>query len=367
MTEAFAVIAGGGTAGHVLPGLAVADALVARGHAPSSIHFVGATRGIEARLVPPMGYPLTLLDLRSFPRRVTPKHIVAVAKLTGGLARGVALLRRLRPRVVVSVGGYASLPCVAAAVVRRIPIVVISYDAVPGRASALAARFAQVSAVAFASSMLPRRVVTGAPLRSSILAVDPERDRPGARTALGLPADRFTLLVFGGSHGSGMLNDVIDDYVSRHRRRRDLAIRHVIGMRNDDGKRVALDGADGICVQVVPYEDHMDLAYAAADVVVSRAGATTVAELAAIGLPSVLVPWKNAAEDHQTANARVLSDVGGAVVVPEGSFDTARLTVEIDRLAADALTRRAMAHAARSVGRRDAAEAIATIIEEHAR
>jgi UDP-N-acetylglucosamine--N-acetylmuramyl-(pentapeptide) pyrophosphoryl-undecaprenol N-acetylglucosamine transferase len=369
-TSTFAVMTGGGTAGHVLPAVAVADELVGRGHARQSIHFVGAARGVEARLVPPTGYPMTVFELRSFPRRPTPKNLLAAARLTGALGRAVALLRRLRPRVVVSVGGYASVPCVAAAVALRVPIVVISYDALPGRASLLAARVAKASAVAFDSSPLPRKVVTGTPLRREILAVEPERDRGPARAALGLPPDRFTILVFGGSHGSGKLNDVIDAYVERHRDRTDLAVRHVIGARNDDGRRASITASDaraGIVWQVVPYEEHMELAYAAADVVVARAGASTIAELAAIGLPSILVPWKDAAEDHQTANARSLSDVGGAVLVPERDFDVDRLEIELDRLQREPAARAAMAHAARATGHRGAAAAVARLVEEHAR
>jgi undecaprenyldiphospho-muramoylpentapeptide beta-N-acetylglucosaminyltransferase len=366
MTTTFAVMTGGGTAGHVLPAVAVADALVARGHERSSIHFVGATRGIEARLLPPTGYPVTLFELRSFPRRLTPKNLLAAARLTGALGRGLALVHRLRPRVVVSVGGYASVPCVAAAVVLRVPMVVISYDARPGRASKLAARFAKASAVAFPSSPLPRTVVTGTPLRPEILAIEPERDRAAARHALGLPDERFTVLVFGGSQGSGMLNDVIDAFVERHRTRTDLAVRQVIGTRNDDGRRPEL-GPEGIVRQVVPYEENMALAYAAADVVLARAGASTIAELAAIGLPSILVPWKDAAEDHQTENARSLSDRGGAVLVPEAELDVERLTTEIERLRTDPAARTAMAGAARAAGHRDAAAAVAALVEEHAR
>jgi UDP-N-acetylglucosamine--N-acetylmuramyl-(pentapeptide) pyrophosphoryl-undecaprenol N-acetylglucosamine transferase len=253
---------------------------------------------------------------------------------------------------------------VVAAKFSRVPVLVVSYDAVPGRASRMAARLATASAVAFESSPLPRKVVTGAPLRSEILATEPARDRPRARAVLGLPADRFTVLVVGGSLGSGALNDVVRRFVAAHQERGDLAIRHVVGTRNDDGSWKPVDLPRGLVYQPVAFETRMDLAYAAADLVVARAGATTVAELAALGLASILVPWPLASEDHQTANARALADAGGAVLVTESQFDPDRLAAEIDRLQHDDAARQAMAGAARSVGRRGAAAAIARLAEE---
>jgi undecaprenyldiphospho-muramoylpentapeptide beta-N-acetylglucosaminyltransferase len=367
----YAVMAGGGTAGHVLPGLAVAEALVAAGHPRASLHYAGARRGMEAHLVPPTGLGLTLLDLQGFQRRLSLANVrrnaLATIQLAGGLVAAFRVLGRLRPQVVVSVGGYASVPWVVAARLRRVPVVVVSYDAVPGVASRLAARFATRCAVAFPTSTLPRRVVTGAPLREAILAVEPERDRAGARAALGLPPDRFTLLVVGGSLGAGKLNELVDGFVARNTHRSDLAVRHIVGERNWDPARVPLGGTDCLAYQPVRYEDRMDLAYAAADLVLARAGATTVAELAAIGVPSLLVPWPLAAEDHQTANARWLAEEGGALLVPETELTPDRLDAEIDHWQHDPEGRAAMAAAARRAGRRDAAHAIARLVETSAR
>jgi UDP-N-acetylglucosamine--N-acetylmuramyl-(pentapeptide) pyrophosphoryl-undecaprenol N-acetylglucosamine transferase len=369
--EVIAVIAGGGTAGHVLPGLAVAQALVDAGHDRSSVRFVGARRGMEARLVPAQGFEVTLLPLHGLQRRLGPRelgmNVVAGGELAAGTVRAVPLLRRWRPGAVVSVGGYGSLPVVNAARLLGVPVVVMSYDAVPGRATRVAARYAAACAVAFPGSPLPNAVVTGTPIRTELLAVDRDRDRGAARAELGIPADRFTVLVFGGSLGSGVLNDAVRAFVERNRGRRDLAVRHVVGERNDDGSWSALDGADGIAYQPLRYEQRMELAYAAADLVLARAGATTVAELGALGVPSVLVPWKLAAEDHQTANARVLGDVGGAVVVAEDAFDAAALTATVDRLQAAPEALAAMAAAAAGTGKRDAAAAIARLVEERAR
>lgn len=369
--EVFAVVAGGGTAGHVLPGLAVAEALVASGHPRSSVRFVGARRGMEARLVPAQGFEVTLLRLHGIQRGLSPRNVgmnaLAGGELAAGTLRAVPLLRRWAPGAVVSVGGYGSVPVVNAARLLRIPVIVMSYDVFPGRATMLAARKAAACAVAFPGSPLPHAVVTGTPVRAELLAVDRDRDRTAARAALGLPADRFVVLVFGGSLGSGVLNDVVRAYVDANAQRRDLAVRHVVGDRNDDGSWVPRDGADGITYQPVRYEQRMDLAYAAADLVVARAGATTVAELGALGAPSILVPWKLAAEDHQTANARVLGDVGGAVVVAEARADASTLGAEIERLRRDPAALAALAAGAASTGLRDAAAAIARLVEEHAR
>jgi undecaprenyldiphospho-muramoylpentapeptide beta-N-acetylglucosaminyltransferase len=358
------LISGGGTAGHVRPGLAVAEALVDAGHDRGRIHFIGARRGMEATMVPEAGFSISLFDTRGIRRSVSPSNMPALVNLIEAIRRAVRLFKRIEPSVVVSVGGYASVPAVVAAKLRRVPILVVSYDAVPGRASRMAARLATASAVAFASSPLPRKVVTGAPLRDEIITVDVVRDRPRARAVLGLPADRFTLLVVGGSLGSGALNAVVRTFVADHRDRSDLAVRHVYGTRNDDGSWKALDAPGGLVYQPVAFETRMDLAYAAADLVVARAGASTVAELAALGVPSILVPWPLAAEDHQTANARALTDAGGATLVTETEFDAERLTTEVDRLRADPSALHAMAVKARSVGRRGAAAAVARLAEE---
>jgi UDP-N-acetylglucosamine--N-acetylmuramyl-(pentapeptide) pyrophosphoryl-undecaprenol N-acetylglucosamine transferase len=358
------IIAGGGTAGHVMPGLAVAEALVEGGHPRDRVHFIGARRGMEATMVPAAGFSVSLFDVRGIARSPTPSNLPAFYNLSGGIRRADRLFRRIEPSVVVSVGGYASVPAVMAAKIQRIPVLVVSYDVVPGKASRLAARLATVSAVAFESSPLPRKVVTGVPLRPEILAIDRRRDRERARFELRLPQDRFVVLIVGGSLGSGALNTVVNGFVAAQRERHDLAIHHVYGNRNDDGTWEPLDVPGGLIYHPVAFEHRMDLAYAAADLVVARAGATTVAELAALGVPSILVPWPQAAEDHQTANARALVGVGGALLVPEPELDADRLIREVDRLRADPQALADMSSGARSAGRRGAAAAIARLAEE---
>ncbi len=363
----FAVIAGGGTAGHVLPALAVAESLVARGHDRSTIRFAGSERGMEAAMVPAAGFVLTALPVHGLERRLSPASVRVVGGYARAATRALSLLGTWRPRVMVSVGGYASAPWVAAATVWRVPIVVISYDAVPGKANRLASRVAVATAVAFDGSELPRSVITGTPLRAELLAVDRDRDRAAARAELGLGDDRFVVLVVGGSLGSGKLNEVVRDLVERSGDRGDLAIRHLIGARNDTGELVSSGGPERLVHQVVGYEERMDLAYAAADLVVGRAGSTVVAELAAVGIPSILVPWPAATEDHQRANADVLGRIGAAVVIDERELDASRLLRDIDALRTDPGRREAMTTAARSVAHRDGAERIAALIDQVAR
>jgi undecaprenyldiphospho-muramoylpentapeptide beta-N-acetylglucosaminyltransferase len=370
----WAVIAGGGTAGHVLPGIAIGKALVARGHPAQSIHFVGSDRGIESRLVPEAGFGLTVLPGRGLQRKLTLENVIAVAGLVVAFVRAVALVGRRRPAVVVALGGYASVACGLAAVLWRVPVVVAEQNAVPGSANRLVARFARASAVSFDGTTLPRATVTGNPLRDEILGVDRRRDRERARAQLDLPMDRKVVVAFGGSLGALRINTAVEHARALWRQRADLALYHVVGARDWDLVDAGSDGDDSgdgvgerLLYRPVRYEDRMELVLAAADVAVCRAGATSVAELAAVGLPAVLVPLPRAPGDHQTANARALADVGAAVLVPDGELDGARLVVEVDALLAEPDRLERMAAAAAAAGRRDAGERVADLVEEHAR
>ena len=357
----FAIVTGGGTAGHVLPALAVAEALVATGHEPSTIHYVGARRGIETRLLPDTPFPHTFLDVSGLQRRVTRRNLGFLPKLVRSARAATRLLRDLRPRVVVSVGGYASLPAVLAARRLRIPIVVVSYDRFPGRASRFAARHAAACAVAFPDSPLPRATVTGAPLRRAVLDVERRRDAATARAALGLPPDRFVVAVMGGSQGSGILNDAVVAMLESRVADRGLAIRHAVGERFASDAPAARDGRAGVLYQPVAYEPDMPLVYAAADVLVGRGGASTVHEVAATGVPAILVPWTGATEDHQTANVAWLADAGGAVLLPERRID--ELVTIIERLRSDGAAREALGDQARAMGEVHRSGALAVLVE----
>ena len=362
MSSTFAVVTGGGTSGHVLPAIAVAEALVARGHEPSAVHYIGARRGIETRLLPETAFPHTFFDVVGFQRSFSRRNLGFVPKMARARHQAIRLLRELQPRVVVSVGGYASMPAVFAARSLGIPVVVVSYDLLPGRASTLAAKKAAACAVAFPDSPLPRATLTGAPVRRAILDVNRDRDRAAARHRLGLPPDRFVVAVMGGSQGSGVLNRVVASIVDDRADDSSLAVRHAVGERFLAEARPASDGADGLLYQPIGYEPEMPLVYAAADVLVGRGGASTVHEVAVTGIPAVLVPWADSAEDHQTLNVRWLSDAGAAVHLPESDVD--RLGPLLQELQVDHRRRAALSTRAKGMGEVHRSGAMAELIEQ---
>jgi len=381
----FALVAGGGTAGHVVPALAVARALQAR-RGPSSVELVGSRRGMEATLVDGEEFPVTLLGGRGMQRRADMAALAANARafgeLLGALAQALVLVARRRPAVVVSVGGYASIPAAVAAIVLGTPVVVCNVDAVPGLANRLIGRVARASAVAYPGTRLPRAVVTGAPVPVAIAALagtNPESRRLEARQVLAIPEGRAVVVVVGGSLGARHLNEAVLQLAGSWAERSDVAIYHVVGARDASwaaeqaeglpGRRGGEPGSsqDTLWYRQVAYEDRMPLVYLAADVVVARAGAMTVAELSIVGLPAVLVPLPGSPGDHQGANAAMLVRAGAAVVLPDTECDGAALAAQLDELLADPERRRTMASAGARLGRPDAAEVIASLAEAHAR
>jgi UDP-N-acetylglucosamine--N-acetylmuramyl-(pentapeptide) pyrophosphoryl-undecaprenol N-acetylglucosamine transferase len=370
----FALLAGGGTGGHVQPALAIAEALVARGHAPASIQFVGSRRGMEGKLVPEAGFGVTLLPGRGIQRRLTADNVGAVAGLLTACVMALRVVRRRRPRVVVTVGGYAGFPASFAALLQRIPVVVVSYDAVPGAANRIIGRFAAANAVAFAGSVLPRALVTGPPVRSRILNVD--RSPAGRQTAaigLGIDPNRWLVVATGGSLGARTVNNAVVDWCAKWRDRADGAVYHVAGERNLGDVRAAaeasglLSGEAGLDYRLVGYEPAMPDLLAAGDLVIARAGASTVAEFAAIGVPSILVPLPGSPGDHQTKNASAFQAAGAAVMVVDAECTGEKLAEAVAPLLADPSLRQAMSKAAAGLGHSDAAEQIAAIAESVAR
>ncbi|MGO8876298.1 MAG: UDP-N-acetylglucosamine--N-acetylmuramyl-(pentapeptide) pyrophosphoryl-undecaprenol N-acetylglucosamine transferase [Acidimicrobiales bacterium] len=370
----FAVLAGGGTGGHVQPALAVAEALVARGHDRSSVHFVGSERGMEATLVPEAGFEVTLLPGRGIQRRLTAENLEAVRGIATACWRALGEIRRRRPAVVVTVGGYAGFPPAFAALLERIPVVVVSYDAVPGAANRLIGRFATANAVAFAGSGLPNARVTGPPVRASVLAVDRSPEgRKAACAELGLDASRLVVLATGGSLGARRLNEAVVSWCQTWRERSDLALWHVAGDRNLADVQAAATSAGlsadgrGLDYRLSGFEHRMPLLLAACDLVVGRAGASTVAELAALGVPSVLVPLPGSPSDHQTKNAQALADGGAAVLVADEDCTGGRLAEVVGPLLSEERLRQSMGEAASRLGHRDAADQIAALAESVAR
>lgn len=375
LARAWAVIAGGGTGGHVYPGLALASELVSRGHDPSTVRFVGSRRGLEARARLTGVFPTTLLPGRGWQRGGPRRNAVANAEAFGDAAAAIvvatALFAKWRPAVVVSLGGYASAPCVVAAVLWRVPVVVVNLDSVPGLVNRWAAKVAVAIAEGVPSQPPPggpraRSTFTGVPVRPEMAAID--RSPPGrlrARERLGLPANASVVAVCGGSLGALRINEATAGLAELWAARDDVALRHVVGRRDWErfARPPARAGAGGLVYQVVEYEDDMADLYAAADVAVQRAGASTVAELALAGLPSLLVPLPGAPGDHQGANARAMAEAGGAVVVDDAELDGARLAKELDGLLSRPERLAGMGGAARSMGRPQAARDLADLVE----
>jgi UDP-N-acetylglucosamine--N-acetylmuramyl-(pentapeptide) pyrophosphoryl-undecaprenol N-acetylglucosamine transferase len=358
-----AVVTGGGTSGHVLPALAIAEALVAAGHPSDAVHYVGTQRGVETRLAPESGYPYTLLDVVGLQRSLSKRNLAFLPKLRRATKEAETLLRRLQPKVVVNVGGYGSFPATWAARRMKVPYVVVSYDRRPGLVSKLMAKKAAAVAVAFDGSTLPRAEVTGAPVRQEIVALDRDAMRADARVVLGLPLDRFVVAVMCGSQGAAVVNRVVVESVERLASRADLAVYHVVGDRNLDGAAPQRDGTAGILYRVIGYEDRMPLLYAAADLLVTRGGAGTIAELATVGAPAIVVPWPDAAENHQVDNAKVLSDQGAALLLEQHDLSADRLISEIESLMADRARLAVIAHRAHEAGAVHRSGALVQLVE----
>lgn len=351
------LITGGGTGGHVYPALALAQELVARGRDPAAIRFVGARRGLEARVVPDAGFAIDLLPGRGLQRRLTIANIGALRENIVAFFRAWKIVGRLRPRVVVGVGGYASLPCLLAAWCRRVPMVVHEQNAAPGLANRIAARLGARTAVSLPGTPLRGAIVTGNPVRAAILAVR-RAPTPGL------------IAIFGGSLGARRINDAALELYDRWRSRHDVAIHHVAGVRDYDGcmaRLAQLQRADDtLAYKLVQYEHDMPSLYARACVAVCRAGAVTVAELCIAGLPSVLVPLPGAPGDHQTRNAEVLVDGGAAILVFDSECDGRRLDEVTSPLLTDKAALDAMAAGAHALARPDAAARLADLVEEAA-
>ncbi|MDQ1128881.1 glycosyltransferase [Microbacterium sp. SORGH_AS_0888] len=349
------LLAGGGTAGHVNPLLAVADALRARD--PDAVVLVLGTReGLEARLVPQRGYELLFVDKVPFPRRPDRAALAFPWRLRRAVAGVRAQLREHRVDVVVGFGGYAAAPAYLAARREHVPVVVHEANARPGMANVLGARRAAAVGVAFAGTPLRGARVVGMPLRREIVDLDPAALRADAAAHYGLDPDRPTLLVFGGSLGAQRLNEAFTGSF-RGVLAAGYQLVHLTGAR--------WTGADpGVAGYVVrPYEDRMDLAFAIADVIVSRSGAATVSEISALGIPAVYVPYA-VGNGEQALNARSAVEAGAALLIADAELTPDRVRAEVVPLLADAPRLAAMRRAAAVVGSRTGAEDVVALIDD---
>jgi UDP-N-acetylglucosamine--N-acetylmuramyl-(pentapeptide) pyrophosphoryl-undecaprenol N-acetylglucosamine transferase len=355
------VIAGGGTAGHVVPALAIARTLVDEHGA--SVHFIGTPDGLESRLVPSAGFPFTSVDAVPLRRELSTRALlapIAAVRSIGDCAPVVA-----GADVVIGVGGYASVPAVLASWWARRPVVLHEQNAVPGLANRLLARRSAVVCASFAESipLLPRTrtVVTGNPVREAVLDVPRRRAelRGEAHSTLGLAEERRTVLVFGGSQGALSIDRAVAGAARILRARSDLQLLVLTGRSHLREVSEPSPGDGALRVIAVPFLDRMELAYAAADLVVARAGATTIAEVAVCGLAAILVPYPYATGNHQEANARALERAGAATIVPDRALSAELLARRVTTLVEDDVALERMRANAARWARPDAARAVA--------
>jgi UDP-N-acetylglucosamine--N-acetylmuramyl-(pentapeptide) pyrophosphoryl-undecaprenol N-acetylglucosamine transferase len=343
------VIAGGGTGGHVFPGLAIADALSAI--ADVRVIFVGTARGLEARVIPSRGYDLELLDVEPMKGGGVKRAARGAAIASVATLKALSLVRKIRPRAVLSVGGYAAGPLSLAAAVARVPLALLESNAKMGLSNRLLAPFARrvYLATEEGKSRATRSHAVrtfGMPIRSGFL---PSPYRPNARPRL---------LVLGGSQGAGALNERLPLAAVRMHVP-NLEIIHQAGRDRDVEVRNAYAREKFENVKVVPFFDDVASEIAQADLIIARAGAGSTAEITAIGRASILVPFPFAADDHQAKNAEALAKRGGCIAIRQEAADDVRLALEIDRAFSSEASRIEMANAARACGRPNAARAVA--------
>jgi len=351
------LLAGGGTAGHTSPLLATADALRRR-HPDLEITCLGTARGLETTLIPAAGYPLELVSPVPLSRRVNADLLRTPARLGRSVREALAVLDRVRPDVVIGFGGYVSVPAYLAARRRRLPLVVHEGNALPGIANKLGARLTTHVATSFPATKLPHAVFTGLPIRRMIATLDRPSLRAEGRVAFGLDPDRPTLLVTGGSQGALRLNTAVSACAPAFAAA-GIQVLHVVGPKGE----VTVDHVPGAAPYVVEhYVDRMDLAYAAADAVICRAGSNTVTEVAGVGLPAVFVPLP-IGNGEQALNARPVVDAGGGLLVADAAFTPAWVGAHLPALLDDTDRLAEMSRAAAGVMPLDADERLADLVD----
>lgn len=353
------VLAGGGTAGHVEPAMAVADALTAL---RPDIHItaLGTARGLETSLVPDRGYHLELVTPVPLPRKLNADLLRLPWRVRRSIRETAAILGKVDADVVVGFGGYVAVPAYLAARRRGVPVVVHEANARAGLANRLGARRARRVLAAVPDSGLDRAEVVGMPLRASITALDRTALRAEARAHFGFAEDARVLLVFGGSQGAASINRAVSGAAA------DLAaagisVLHAHGPKNT--LELPVPGPADPPYVAVPYLTRMDLAYAAADLAICRSGAMTVAEVSAVGLPAVYVPLP-IGNGEQRLNALPVVAAGGGVVIDDAELTPEFVGDDVVRLLTDAPRLAAMTAAAAEVGHRDAARRVAEVVLE---
>ncbi|WP_165050638.1 MULTISPECIES: undecaprenyldiphospho-muramoylpentapeptide beta-N-acetylglucosaminyltransferase [unclassified Adlercreutzia] len=362
-----AILSGGGTAGHINPALALAEVLVDRG---CEVLFAGTPHGVEARLVPQANIPFKAFEASGFNRSHPATIVTGVSKIAKSTAAAKKWFSEVRPDVVVGFGGYVSIPVARAAEKTGVPVVLHEQNSVMGMANKYLAKKAAAVCVTYECSARDvadksRVHLTGNPVRASVLAAS----RAEGRVLLGIPDEARMLLVFGGSLGARHINEAVCALKPDLLSRADLHVVHLTGPKELDRVReaLALTPAQEARWHVMGYQDRMGETLAAADAIVSRAGATSLAEISARAIPALLVPFPYATEDHQTTNARAYVDAGCAFMVPDADLGDPVFAEKVLTLVDDADVRAGMTAAARAQKTADAASRLADVVMAAAR
>jgi undecaprenyldiphospho-muramoylpentapeptide beta-N-acetylglucosaminyltransferase len=368
----YAVITGGATSGHVVPALAIIELLIEAGHPQDKLLYVGSDRGIETTLVPPTGVACVFLSVDGFTRGLSFSKIKRNLKMLPTMMRATQLATQIlvqnRPSVVVSVGGYVSAPICRAARHLKIPVVTCSYDSQPGLATKMQSRYASAVAVAHVPSRFAKAQLTGAPVRGVLRNLNVQEMRTTSRRRLGFADDAKLVVVMGGSLGSVVLNKATEKLVSEFDKpnMQKSAVLHIAGARYMDSVDLpaVIKRPDGsVKYQRIAYSEQMSDVYSSADLVVSRSGASTVAEIATVGIASLLIPWKDAAENHQLTNAKSLSDNGGAELMEESQLTDELFVQRVVGLLEDDQRRLQLSATARRLGEVHRNCSIAKLVE----
>lgn len=356
------VLSGGGTAGHINPALAVAEVLESRGH---TVLFAGTPQGVEARLVREAGIPFTAFEAAGFDRSRPASIVSAVAKILKSTRDAKRWFADVRPDVVVGFGGYVSIPVGRAAEIMNIPVVVHEQNSVMGMANKYLGKRAKAVALTYevagsALDDMSKVVVTGNPVRSSVLAAK----REDGRAMLGIPGDALMLLVFGGSLGARHINTAVCALKQRLLAVDDLFIVQVTGPKELEAVEadLALTDEEKRRWKLFGYQDRMGETLAACDMVVSRAGATSLAEISALHIPAMLVPFPFATEDHQTTNAKAYVQGGAAYMMPDDQVEGDRFAELLFSMVGDAAVRDRMREASKAFKTKDAASRLADVV-----
>ena len=344
------IIAGGGTGGHVIPAIAIAQELKSRYNA--ELLFIGTARGMETRMVPAAGFQLELITVGALNRVSMATRIKTLFDLPRAIMQSAQIIRNFRPHVIVGVGGYASGPAMLAGAMLQVPLMAFEPNVVPGFANRLVARFVKGAAVHFPATQKYFRnaVVTGVPVRREFFAIPPR-----------ISEDRPMPLVFGGSQGAHAINvAVMHALPALARQVPDMHLIHQTGQNDYEAAKSAAASA-GISAEVSPFIDDMPGAFARADLLICRSGASTVAEVAAAGKPAIFIPLPTAADDHQRRNAETLANAGAAILLPQTELTPDRLARDVASLLGDRDRLARMGSVARQFAHPDAAAEIAAM------